>query len=649
MDLLHYNADRDAEILALADAHVHGMLSSEMVERLEQLVVSDPQARQRYVEYLQDSYHLHRLAVHALAEEGLVEEGESEVEGRDLETAVHQSPTTDHYPLGINSNLPSPISIVLDSSPSLHSPLSSIPSFVGSWAFANLFSLLVIGLGLLGAWFYQIEIPRSIAHSGRSRFAPVETLAEDQRLAYVGRISGMVDCKGEKKGSKSNVRGPLAANQKSEIVNPKSPVVLGDQFRLISGLLEITYDTGAKVILQGPCDYKVESHDGGFLASGKLTARLEKKGSEVRGQGSENVASKEGSGVRGQGAGKVAGGQWSLASETNPKSRNPKIPNPQSLAPVFAVRTPTATIADLGTEFGVEVSSTGVVETCVFDGRVRVTVIGQNGGAAASQEFSRGEAVRVVPHEFVLRPMSLKTGQFVRDLPRVGTIRDSFDAEHNYLKDGTAGTVWSGILNADKALRLDTLPVDLGGERTSGLLTIGVKQDSWAGWAQPHRDRTWNNAPYLFVNVAKGDFEARVRIRTQTVGLWSVAGLMVRHEGGGFASVNCNRFSADGGVQFATRGNWTDVDTDNAVMADVDKDVALRLVRMGDTFLASGSTDNGQTWKALDWGEGKNSMGGTVLRMPKMAGAVQVGLWYGTFNPTPGEASFQNFIIERRK
>ena len=40
--------------------------------------------------------------------------------------------------------------------------------------------------------------------------------------------------------------------------------------------MEITYDTGAKVILQGPVTYEVESKDGGYLSLGKLTAKLEK-------------------------------------------------------------------------------------------------------------------------------------------------------------------------------------------------------------------------------------------------------------------------------------------------------------------------------------------------------------------------------------
>ena len=49
--------------------------------------------------------------------------------------------------------------------------------------------------------------------------------------------------------------------------------------------MEITYDTGAKVILQGPVTYEVEAN-GGYLAVGKLTGKLEKRGEgrEERGE-----------------------------------------------------------------------------------------------------------------------------------------------------------------------------------------------------------------------------------------------------------------------------------------------------------------------------------------------------------------------------
>ena len=40
--------------------------------------------------------------------------------------------------------------------------------------------------------------------------------------------------------------------------------------------MEITYNTGAKVILQGPVTYEVESN-GGYLSLGKLTGKLEKR------------------------------------------------------------------------------------------------------------------------------------------------------------------------------------------------------------------------------------------------------------------------------------------------------------------------------------------------------------------------------------
>ena len=98
----------------------------------------------------------------------------------------------------------------------------------------------------------------------------------------------MVDCKWEKKGlgirdwglkGGFRVRGRLKISVitfQSLIPNPQSLVALGDTFALASGLMEITYDTGAKVILQGPVTYEVEAN-GGYLAVGKLTGKLEKK------------------------------------------------------------------------------------------------------------------------------------------------------------------------------------------------------------------------------------------------------------------------------------------------------------------------------------------------------------------------------------
>ena len=62
----------------------------------------------------------------------------------------------------------------------------------------------------------------------------------------------------------------------SSFITQHSLLHLGDRLALRSGLLEITYDTGGKVILQGPVAYELESPAGGYLSVGKLTARLEK-------------------------------------------------------------------------------------------------------------------------------------------------------------------------------------------------------------------------------------------------------------------------------------------------------------------------------------------------------------------------------------
>ena len=78
----------------------------------------------------------------------------------------------------------------------------------------------------------------------------------------------MVDCKWERKG--------LGVRDWGLEERPGNHVALGDKLALASGLMEITYDTGAKVILQGPVTYEVESN-GGYLAVGKLTGKFEKK------------------------------------------------------------------------------------------------------------------------------------------------------------------------------------------------------------------------------------------------------------------------------------------------------------------------------------------------------------------------------------
>lgn len=130
----------------------------------------------------------------------------------------------------------------------------------------------------------------------------------------------------------------------SNTVPANDQIVLGNTLSLASGLIEIAYDTGARVILQGPCTYTLESTSGGFLAVGKLTAKLEKK-----------------TGIH--------------ADSTTP---SPSLQVSKSPG-LFFIRTPTATVTDLGTEFGVEVNPKGHTTSHVFRGLVELRTIAADG------------------------------------------------------------------------------------------------------------------------------------------------------------------------------------------------------------------------------------------------------------------------------
>jgi hypothetical protein len=191
----------------------------------------------------------------------------------------------------------------------------------------------------------------------------------------VGRITGMADCQW--------------ADPSTQAING-AYVRLNRKYALASGLMEITYDTGAKVVLQGPVTYEVESPAGGYLSVGRLTARLEKK-SEVRGQRAEPADQKS-----------------EIASRK------------------FVVRTPTALVTDLGTEFGVEVSRDGVTEAHIFSGRVTLAPWGQDRAEGTPQLLQAGSAGRVGGVNHRVSTIAINEKQFVRRLalPRPATGSD---------------------------------------------------------------------------------------------------------------------------------------------------------------------------------------------------------------------------------
>ena len=133
---------------------------------------------------------------------------------------------------------------------------------------AYLVATVITGLGLLIGAFTHVSQPEQMFVQASKNTQRETAIAENPPLASaVGQITGMVDCKW--------FVGSGQEDSKSEIRNLRSAVSLGDRLDVSSGLLEITYDTGARVILQGPVHYEVNAKNGGFLSRGKLTGKVE--------------------------------------------------------------------------------------------------------------------------------------------------------------------------------------------------------------------------------------------------------------------------------------------------------------------------------------------------------------------------------------
>jgi hypothetical protein len=387
--------DKLSEMYELAGAQCEGMLTAAAAQRLEQLVLADAELLRSYVVYM----HLH-----AQAELGGAESGQWQstccrrVECRELRVE-----SEGELPDSSDSRIATPeIPVINLQIPTLNSRFSTLNSWTLSYSVAT----VLLAIFLLGAWSYTITHPdadslatsnsRGATHSRSAEKAPAE-------FTFVGHVSGMVDCQW---------------SDDATATSPGAAVALNRRYALKAGLMEITYDSGAKVILQGPCEYTVESPRSSFLKVGKLVAKVESRESRV---------------------------ESAKPPAAIPESPNPRTPNPQSLSPLstlptpraprpsplFSVRTPTALVEDLGTEFGVEVLESGKTASHVFEGRVVMRVAGAGDEIAKPQTpnpksqitLSAGQSARVVvgnsdsKKEISLLPDDSAQTRFVRSLP----------------------------------------------------------------------------------------------------------------------------------------------------------------------------------------------------------------------------------------
>lgn len=134
----------------------------------------------------------------------------------------------------------------------------------------------------------------------------------------------------------------------------------GARVALESGLAKLTFECGAEVVLQGPCDFVVESPMLGFLQSGKITANVPRR------------------------------------------------------AFTFAIRAPGLDFVDLGTDFGISVDGQGHSELHVFEGEV---IYRQDEKLKKSSEVvhvTQDNAVRFNSSPDATSTIALDKGQFSR-------------------------------------------------------------------------------------------------------------------------------------------------------------------------------------------------------------------------------------------
>jgi hypothetical protein len=193
----------------------------------------------------------------------------------------------------------------------------------------------------------------------------------------------------------------------------------GQRLKLTSGVLQLTYETGAKVTVEGPVDMVMTTPIEARLSEGKIAAAVPR------------------------------------------------------FARGYTIVTPTAEVVDLGTEFGVSVDDVGASEVHVFDGDVVTRSIGGKAAASDLIHAREDEAVQFTSIESGPRRISVDRTKFVRrltpdlpadKLPRIPVTDDlalwlAADLMPT-MKEGAPVSAWPDVLIGDNRFPDDAWQFD---------------------------------------------------------------------------------------------------------------------------------------------------------------------------------------------
>ena len=328
-------------IWRLMDAHLNGTVSVEEMQELDALLIGDERAGRTFLEYTRIHAELHLLAAaRSVSPKGFDEDfvppepsqpiasssigtrpRRSHHETAHPETAKRtKSPLRGFLNRKVHRNLGAPGTRFVEAA-----------MWMAMLLCAGMAAGLLVMVGvLLNGIHLHFDQPgaaqspsqaASASHSGTVAPAPAPP-----GPAAIAQLTREVHCHWI---SRENVH--RAGDQ----------LIAGEQLELAAGVVELRFDAGVKVVLQGPARAELTSAKAMRLQSGKMTAEI-----------------------------------------LRPEARG------------FQVQTPKGKVVDLGTEFGIEVTPSQDVEVHVFKGEVVVKQSADASAAGGSHIF-RNQGLRM--------------------------------------------------------------------------------------------------------------------------------------------------------------------------------------------------------------------------------------------------------------
>jgi hypothetical protein len=202
----------------------------------------------------------------------------------------------------------------------------------------------------------------------------------------------------------------------------------GQRLELAAGLVEITFDDGAAIVLEGPATFDVRTGGQARLHQGRLSAIVPKR------------------------------------------------------ATGFEVATSRVNVIDVGTEFGMMAEPEGATEIHVFNGLVKAQLLDERGKQVRTVELNTSQGARIQPATALVARIPVRDEEFVRTLsvalgPHDGLYAyDGFNYPTGPLAEQNGGFGWAGPwfnVEADAGLDATSNGVAASSLEFEGLVPTG--------------------------------------------------------------------------------------------------------------------------------------------------------------------------------